>query len=302
MMSTATISMETIKILREETGAGVMDVKKALADAEGDLQKAREILRQKGAATAEKKAARVAAEGLIVARLSEDKRRASIVEVNCETDFAAKNERFVAMVHAMGDASLHTTATDVEGLMNDNQQALQTMLTDTVGAIRENMKMRRFEQVALPEGQQGLLHTYIHGGGKIGVVVALSATKAETVQAEAFQALTKDIALHAAAYAPQYISRHDIPGSVIEEETRIEMGKEDLASKPEAMRAKIVEGRVSKILGAVVLLEQAFVKDPSKTVEAMLKEVGTALGDTLEVRTLVRYVLGEGVDKTQQED
>jgi elongation factor Ts len=114
--------------------------------------------------------------------------------------------------------------------------------------------------------------------------------------------LTKDIALHAAAYAPQYISRHDIPGSVIEEETRIEMGKEDLASKPEAMRAKIVEGRVSKILGAVVLLEQAFVKDPSKTVEAMLKEVGTALGDTLEVRTLVRYVLGEGVDKTQQED
>lgn len=304
MMASATVSMEVIKQLREQTGAGVMDVKKALEQAEGDTQKALEILRQKGAATAEKKAARVAAEGMVATRTTVDNRRGAIVEVNCETDFAAKNDRFVALVNTLADASLGTNATTVEALMAQtvDGQTLEAVRNDVVLAIRENMSLRRFEQLAIADGQQGVVQSYVHGGGKIGVLVALTAQQAATVSNPAFQALAKDLSLHIAASQPQYVSRADIPQSVIDEETRIEMGKEDLANKPEPIRAKIVEGRVSKLLGQVVLLEQPFVKDPGKTIEALIQEVGTQLGDQVALQSFVRYTLGEGVDRTQTED
>lgn len=200
------ITAAQVKELREKTGAGIMDAKKALIENNGDIEKAAEYLRQKGIASADKKASRIAAEGIVGSYIHNNK-IGVMVEVNCETDFVAKNEDF--------------------------------------------------------------------------------------------QQLVRDICLHIASTAPEFVSREEIPQSVIDEETRIEMGKEDLAKKPEDIRAKIVEGRVNKLMAQRVLLEQGFVKDPNKTIEELVKEKIATIGEKISIRRFVRYVLGEGLEKRQ---
>ena len=273
-----TITASMVKELRERTGAGMMDSKKALEQCDGDMEKAMEFLRQKGIASAEKKQNRIAAEGLVATYIENG--IGSIVEVNCETDFVAKNEEFKTFVNGLAK---HITTVKPQNMDELNASVcsvcnmkIEDVVKDKIATIGEKISIRRFEIL------EGNLATYVHNG-KIGVLISASAQD---------ETLLKDVALHIASSAPEFVSRNEIPQSVIDEETRIEMGKEDLQKKPENIRAKIVEGRVNKLMAQKCLLEQPFVKNPDQTVEAML-------GGKLEIKKFIRWTLGEGLEKRQ---
>lgn len=271
-----TVTAAMVKELREKTGAGFMDSKKALEECGGSMEKAMEFLRQKGIASAEKKQDRIAAEGLVSICIKGKK--GAIVEVNCETDFVAKNEDFKSFVDNIASHIAETNPADLDALNSSVcpkcGKTISDLVKEKTGVIGEKISIRRFEVL------EGELASYVHNG-KIGVLISASAQD---------EVLLKDIALHIASSAPEFISRKEIPQSVIDEETRIEMGKEDLAKKPENIRAKIVEGRVNKLMAQKCLLEQPFVKNPDETVEAHL-------GKKLEIKKFIRWTLGEGLEK-----
>ena len=273
-----TITAAMVKELREKTGAGFMDSKKALEQCDGDMEKAMEFLRQKGIASADKKQNRIAAEGLVATYIENGV--GAIVEVNCETDFVAKNEDFKAFVNSLAKHIATVKPADMDALNASVcaccNMKIEDAVKDKIATIGEKISIRRFEVL------EGDLATYVHNG-KIGVLI--SATAQDEV-------LLKDVALHIASSAPEFVSRAQIPASVIEEETRIEMGKEDLANKPENIRAKIVEGRVNKLMSQKCLLEQPFVKNPDQTIEALL-------AGKLEIKSFIRWTLGEGLEKRQ---
>ena len=272
------ITAAMVKELREKTGAGIMDAKKALAENDGDMEKAMEFLRQKGVASADKKMGRIAAEGLVASYIENGV--GAIVEVNCETDFVAKNEDFKELVQGIAKHIAETKPADVAALNASIcpvcNKSIEDVVKEKIATIGEKITIRRFEIL------EGNLATYIHNG-KIGVLLKTSEKQDE---------IAKDVCLHIASSAPEFISREEIPQSVIDEETRIEMGKEDLAKKPENIRAKIVEGRVNKLLAAKVLLEQPFVKNPDVTIEQLIE-------GKLAIKSFTRYVLGEGLEKRQ---
>lgn len=298
-----TVTAQQVKELREKTGAGMMDAKKALVEADGDMEKAMEVLRQRGMATADKKAGRAAAEGLVEALIADDKQSGVLVEVNCETDFVARGDAFTAMAKEVAEQVFKQPADNVEALYKQASLFLQgktveEYVTDKIGSIKENIKVRRF--VAYNVQGEGMVHSYIHTGGKIGVLIEMGASKAETTSKEEFLQLAKDVSMQIASFSAEFTTRAEIPQEVIDEETRIEMGKEDILSKPEEIREKIVTGRVDKLLAQRVLVEQEFVKDTSKKVGELVKEVGQQLGDDgVEIRRFTRYVLGEGVEKNE---
>lgn len=273
-----TITAAMVKELREKTGAGFMDSKKALEQCDGDMEKAMEFLRQKGIASADKKQNRIAAEGLVATYIENGV--GAIVEVNCETDFVAKNEDFKAFVNGLAKHIAETKPADMDALNASVcaccNMKIEDAVKDKIATIGEKISIRRFEVL------EGDLATYVHNG-KIGVLISASAQDA---------VLLKDVALHIASSAPEFVSRAQIPQAVIDEETRIEMGKEDLANKPENIRAKIVEGRVNKLMSQKCLLEQPFVKNPDQTIEALL-------AGKLEIKSFVRWTLGEGLEKRQ---
>ena len=250
------IKASMVKELRDKTGAGMMDAKKALVEAQGDMDKAAEILRQKGIASADKKMGRIAAEGA-VASFIEDKVGA-MVEMNCETDFVAKNENFKELANMMAQAVAKLNPKSVEEMLELDcpvcKKKIDDVIKEQISKIGEKITIRRFVRYEAP----CCVSSYIHNG-KIGVLLE---TKCEGACSDETKAIAKDICLHIASSAPEFVSRDQIPQSVIDEETRIEMGKEDLANKPEAIRAKIVEGRVNKQMAHKVLLEQPFVKKP----------------------------------------
>jgi len=297
------ITASQVKELREKTGAGMMDAKKALVEAQGDMEKAGEILRQRGIASAEKKSGRVAAEGLVASLISSDRKKGVLVEVNCETDFVAKGDTFQKMVQEVAQQILEKSPANIEALLSQpsiilSGETVQGYVTDKIAAIKENLNIRRFVHYACPS--HGAVHSYIHTGGKVGVLIELSTSQAATAEQETFKQLMKDLAMQIASASPDFVSRADIDSAVIEEETRVEMGKEDLASKPEEIRRKIVEGRVSKLMGQRCLLEQPFVKDPSQTVGDMIKARAGELKDTdISVIRFTRYALGEGIEKKE---
>ena len=297
--------MQQIKELREKTGAGMMDVRNALTEANGDMQEAMNLLRQKGAATAEKKSARATGEGKVAANVSECGQQGALVEVNCETDFSANNERFLALVDAVSNAALsNASASSVEELLsspNAEVGDLKTLLTDTVGAVKENMSVSRFTRYEL-SGKPGLVHAYIHAGGKIGVLIEGHTDSEAGSQNEAFVQLVKDAAMQIAAFGPEFINRDDVPAAIIDAETEIEMGKEDIQSKPEAIRPKIVSGRVEKNIAQRVLALQPFVKDSGKTVGELIEEVSKQVGETVRLSRFERYVLGEGSAEQNTEE
>ena len=275
-----TITAQMVKELREKTGAGILDAKKALVENDGDMEKAMEFLRQKGIASADKKMGRIAAEG-VVCTIVEDNQGA-IVEVNCETDFVAKNEEFKEFVNCLAKTILKTQPADVETLLAskaccDETKTVEDKIKEKIATIGEKITLRRFETY------EGNLATYVHNG-KIGVMLKTS---------QKDDALAKDICLHIASCAPQFISRDEIPQEVIDEETRIEMGKEDLAKKPENIRAKIVEGRVNKLMSHKCLLEQPFVKDPNQTISQLIE-------GKFDIIKFTRFELGEGLEKKQE--
>lgn len=285
------ISASQVKQLREQTGAGMMECKNALKESGGDMEKAVEWLRQKGLASAAKKSSRAASEGLIVGKVSPCGRKAVLVEVNCETDFVARNEKFQAFASEIADIALGEKAQSAEELLERPYKGkkVSDFIADNVATLGENLVLRRAAYLEL-DGP-GIIGLYVHAlGGKLGALVALSADK-QIDQAE-ITPVSRDIAMHIVSAKPQYLNRSEIPADVIENERRIEAGKEDLAKKPAEIRDKIVTGRVDKIFAERCLIEQDFVKDPSQKISAVLK-----LKDKGVELTPVKfhmYILGEG--------
>ena len=265
-----------VKELREMTGCGMMDCKKALTETDGDKDKAVEYLREKGLATAAKKSGRIAAEGIVKAYV--DGNVGVLVEVNSETDFVAKNAEFIELTNGLAQLVAEANPVDVDALLATvcpkSGKPVAYVIKEKIASIGEKITIRRFVRY------EGNVATYIHNG-KIGVLLETDAKD---------EVLAKDICLHIASSAPEFVSRKDIPASVIEEETRIEMGKEDLAKKPEQIRAKIVEGRVNKLMAQRCLVEQPFVKNPEQTIEQLNS-------GKFNIVKFDRYVLGEGLEK-----
>ncbi len=278
------IKASMVKELRDKTGAGMMDAKKALVEANGDMEKASEILRQKGIASADKKMGRIAAEG-VVSTFIQDKVGA-MVEINCETDFVAKNEGFKEVANNIAKVIVEKNPADVDTL-NKTAMADGTLVEDYIKAqiakIGEKITIRRFVRY----DDNSCVATYVHNN-KIGVLLEV---KSDNCTDET-KTIAKDICLHIASSAPEFVSRNEIPESVIAEEKRIEMGKEDLAKKPENIREKIVEGRINKLMASRCLLEQPFVKNPDETVQQLIE-------GKLSIVKFDRYVLGEGLEKRQ---
>ena len=272
--------IELIKELRDRTGAGMMDCKKALEASNSDVEKAIDWLREKGIAKAQAKASRIAAEGLAGVVVKGDK--AIIAEVNCETDFVSKGEKF----HKLVDDTMEVTLSKECKSIEEAKEATKSLFTDATVSMGEKLDYRRFDVVTKSGSQE--FGSYIHMGGKIATLVLLDKQDAE---------LAKGLAMHIAANAPKYVSEADIPADVIEHEKAIafETAKADpkLAGKPEAMLQGIVNGKVKKVLSESILLSQAYLLDGEKSVAQVLKEKGT------NVVKFVRYAVGEGIEKRQ---
>jgi elongation factor Ts len=287
------ISASQVKKLREQTGAGMMECKNALKDSAGDMEKAVEWLRKKGLAAAAKKSARSASEGLIVGKVSECGRRAVLVEVNCETDFVARNESFQAFTAEIAEIALSGKTADAESLLNQpyNGKKVSDFVADRVATLGENLVVRRAVYMEL--AGNGVIGLYVHAlGGKLGALVALESSK--EVTAAQIGPVARDLAMHIVSAKPLYLDRSQIPAETVENERRIEAGKEDLAKKPAEIRDKIVSGRVDKIFAERCLLEQDFVKDPSQKVMQVLKLKDA--GVELKPVKFALFILGEGLE------
>jgi elongation factor Ts len=281
------VTAEAVKQLRERTGAGMMECKKALVETKGDLDAAAELMRKSGLAKADKKASRVAAEGVIVIERSSDAKRAVIVEVNCETDFVAREHDFKAFAANVAKVALAQRPDSVDALLAAQGEGatLDETRRALIAKIGENISVRRFQVV---EGQ-ALVGTYLHGT-RIGALVAMKSGD---------DAVAKDIAMHVAAINPARVSAADVPADEVakEREIQLEQAKNDPknAGKPEEILAKIIEGKVRKWVNEVTLLGQPFVKDPDQSVEKYLKQAGG------EVASFVRYEVGSGIEKKQED-
>ena len=278
----ADITPALVGKLREMTNAGLMDCKNALVASAGDLDQAVDILRKKGAASAAKKADREAKEGLIAQAVLQGGKIGAIVEINCETDFVARNDSFKAFASEIVTRVATNPSADLEA---DRVAA--------VARIGENIQIRRHARLEVPGN--GLVAAYIHTGGKVGVLVEVAAEKAETVQHEDFKQLVRDITLQIAAASPVAIGRDSVPASVIEKEKEIAAQSDAIKGKPPQAVAKIIEGKLSKFFETSCLLEQGFVKNPDLKVEVHLAAVSKALGDQLVVRKFLRFQVGEAV-------
>ncbi|MBQ8188190.1 MAG: elongation factor Ts [Lachnospiraceae bacterium] len=297
------ISASMVKELREMTGAGMMDCKKALAETDGNMEAAVELLRKSGAAKAEKKASRIAAEGICRVAVENDK-VAAVVEVNSETDFVAKNEVFQTYVENVAKQALASDAADMDAFMaeawiEDSSKTVKDALVEKVATIGENLNIRRFEKVT---AENGCVVTYLHGGGRIGVIV-----KAETtvVNDDIKEALS-NVAMQVAAMSPKYVSTDDVSEEYKAKEKEILMAQaqEDPknAGKPENIIEKMIIGRLNKELKEICLLEQEYVKAENKeNVAKYLENVGKANGTDLKVTQFVRFETGEGLEKKNED-
>lgn len=291
----AEITAGMVKELRECTGAGMMECKKALTEAEGNLDAAVDILRTRGLAALAKKAGRATNEGAIASFLSADGKVGALVELNCETDFVARNAEFLNFVNALAEHVATNAPADVDGLkaqsFGDRGITVEQALGEAVGKLGENMGIARFHRSAV--GGDGALMSYIHAGGKIGVLVEFSFAKADTGTNEAFKSAAKDVAMQVAAAMPLFVSREAIAADVIEHELSIYKAQAAESGKPEAIQEKMAQGRLEKYYKEVVLPEQVFVKDQEKTVAQYLAGVSKEIGDDVGVVSFVRWTLGE---------
>ena len=291
----ANVTVKDIKELMTLTGVGMMDCKKALVEADGDTDKAVVLLREKGLATQAKKSGRVAAEGIVTSVVEGNV--GAVVEVNIETDFAAKNEEFVAFVNAVAKTVIEKNPADVEELkaatISGGDKSVEETLQDLFIKIRENMVIRRFQRF------EGVLVPYVHGGGSIGVMVKLDTD----LDADKVYEVGKDCALQVAAMNPAYLNRETVPASVIEGEKAIMLSQmaddPKMANKPEQVKVKIVEGKVGKYYSENCLLEQAFVKDDKVSVGKYVENTAKELGGSIKVVDYVRFERGEGVEKKE---
>lgn len=289
------VTAQMVKELREATGAGMMDCKKALTEADGNMERAVDILREKGLSKAAKKADRVAAEGLVTIKTNADNTVAAIVEVNSETDFVAKNQDFKDFVADVAEMVLEGDVADIEALLASNHKegkALKDVLNDRVATIGEKLDVRRFERIAT----NGKVAGYIHGGGKIGVVVELATDSND----ERVLTLGKDIAMQVAAMNPKYISRDDVDPEYIAHETEVLTQQALNEGKPANIVEKMVVGRLNKELKEVCLVDQVFVKDSELTISKLIAKVAKEVASDISVANMVRYEVGEGIEKREE--
>ena len=280
------ISASLVKELREKTGAGMMDCKKVLTETDGDMEKAIELLRERGIAKAAKKSGRVAAEGLVEAYISEDGKVGAVVEVNSETDFVAKNEEFKTFVMNVAKQVVEKNPKDVEELLTQDSievpgKTVNEVLVEKIATIGENMSVRRFARFE----SQGLVEKYIHGDGKIAVLVNMSKGDKE---------VAKDVCMQIAAARPEYLNEQSVPAERLEKEKEILKAQTMNEGKPEAIAEKIVQGRIGKFFSEVCLVDQAFVKNPDVKISQVLKEKNA------EVVEFARFEKGEGIEKKEE--
>jgi elongation factor Ts len=299
----AEISAKLVQELRQKTGAGMMDCKKALKENDGDIEKSSEWLRQKGMIKADKAAGKVAAEGLVDTFVESNGRVGVLAELNCQTDFVARNEAFKALVHNI--AKQAATANDVDSLLaqpyiEDKNVTVADSIKQLAAQLGENMQMRRFVNFSLTEGTQGAIESYIHTGGRVGVLVELSCQKEAAANNEEFKTLARNVAMQVAACPNvEYVNVDEIPAELAQKEKEIEMGRDDIANKPDNIKEKIVQGRIDKRLKEMTLIDQPYIRDQSITLEELVKQANSKLGDTIQVKRFVRYVLGEGIEKQE---
>ena len=299
------ITAAMVKELREVSGAGMMDCKKALTATEGDMDKAMEFLREKGLATAQKKASRIAAEGIVMLKVAEDSKKAVAVEVNAETDFVAKNEKFQAYVAQVAEQALETEAADIDAFLAepwkfDTSKTVNEALAGQVAVIGENMKIRRFQKV---EEENGFVASYTHMGGKIGVLVDV----VTDVVNDEIKEMAKNVAMQVAALNPKYTNRNEVSEEYIAHEKEILMAQiqndPKESQKPEKVIQGMISGRINKELKEICLLDQVYVKaeDGKQSVEKYVAEVAKANGANVSIKGFVRYETGEGIEKKEED-
>lgn len=283
-----------VQALRERTGCGMMDCKKALSASEGDMDKAIEFLREKGLSAAAKKAGRIAAEGLVYAVV--DGKVGAIVEVNSETDFVAKNASFQEFVHTCADTVIRQNPADVDALLacTVNGQTIDAMLKDKILTIGENLKVRRFQRY------EGVLIPYIHGGGTHAVLVKFDTDDATAAKPE-FVTYGKDVAMQIAAANPGYLCKAEVPAEVLDKEKEILTQQAINEGKPQAIAEKMVMGRISKYYKENCLLEQPFVKDDKLSIQQYTDQTAKELGASIKVVAFSRYEKGEGLEKRSED-
>jgi len=285
------ITAAQVNELRKSTGAGMLDCKKALEETGGDMEKAVDTLRKKGLAAAAKKAGRAATEGIVAALIAADGKSGALVEVNSETDFVAKTEKFQTFVADVANQVLVASPADNDALfaqeaVKEPGKTVLATLNEAIAVIGENLQIRRFARFAT----DGFVGSYIHAGGKIGVLVELSGNGD-------LASIARDVAMHIAAAAPQFTRRDEVSADVLEREKDIYRDKARQTGKPENIIEKIIEGQIGKFYGEVCLLEQSFVKDPDKTIQQVLKTAGA----DVTVNRFARFVLGEGLEKKESD-
>ena len=279
------ITADLVKQLRDRTGAGMMDCKKVLTETDGDMDKAADLLRERGIAKAAKKASRIAAEGLVTSYLSDDKKVGAIVEVNAETDFVAKNEEFVKFVNEVAEIVAKENPTDVEDLSKkpylDSGMTVGEMLTEKIAKIGENMSIRRFQRYE----SDGIVESYIHGGGKIAVLVNFS--KGDSTVA-------RDVCMQIAAARPEFLDEASVPADRLDKEMEILKQQAMNEGKPAEIAEKIVQGRIGKFYEEICLVDQAFVKNPDIKIKDLLKQ------NDAEIVEFARFEKGEGLEKREE--
>ena len=280
------VTASQVKDLREKTGAGMMDCKKVLTETDGDMEKAIELLRERGIAKAAKKSSRVAAEGLVAAYVSEDGKIGAVVEVNAETDFVGKNEEFRNFVNDVAKQIVEKNPANVEELLGQESIAeagktVQEVLTNKIATIGENMSIRRFERFE----SNGIVGSYIHGEGKIGVLVDMENATPE---------LAKDICLQIAAAKPEFLNRESVTPERVAKEMEILKAQAMNEGKPAEIAEKMVQGRINKFYGEICLLEQEFVKDPDMKINKLLESKGA------KINNFARLEKGEGIEKVEE--
>ena len=299
----AAVTAAMVKELREMTGAGMMDCKKALAATDGDMDKAVEFLREKGLAGAAKKAGRIAAEGIVATALADDEKKAVIVEVNAETDFVAKNEKFQTYVADVAAQALATSAKDLDAFMEerwakDETLSVKEALASQIAVIGENMNIRRFEQV---EEANGFVASYIHAGGKIGVLVDVETD----VVNDDIKDMAKNVAMQAAALKPMFTSRDEVSADYIAKETEIltAAAKNEKPDANDKIIEGMVKGRINKELKETCLLDQVYVKaeDGKQSVSQYVAAVAKANGASIKVKKFIRFETGEGLEKKSED-
>ncbi len=293
----ATITAKMVGDLRAKTGAGMMDCKKALTESEGDMEQAIDLLRKKGLSAAAKKSGRVAAEGMIAAVGNDS--CGALVEVNSETDFVAKNDAFQVFATGVAEVVLNANPADVDILKGldfpGSDRTVGDELTHQIATIGENMNIRRFARL---ESGSGVTASYIHGGGKIGVLVQLDAEQADDPKVAE---TARMLAMHVAAANPQYLRREEVPAEVVEREKDIMRVKAIESGKPENIVEKIIEGQINKFYGEICLLEQVYVIDTDQKVGKVVEALAKELGSAVTLAAYSRFQLGEGIEKKEDD-